>query len=203
MKKIKIAIIGLFLVTIIILMVIALLLNEKYAIKEYRGVIDLTHIEQSLGNTEYYLFEDNKQKYILYKEEEQVHSPSEIEIKSIKIIDKNYNAENKLVLNVDVKTNIVHGTTPQGMFIDGYHTDSRYLILKVNDNCSGLIVNGKEYSEFKGAIVFNEEKRGYINGKGILTIPIEYDIISEFENYYYDETIKDRVNIDYNQYLQI
>lgn len=205
MKNIKITLIVLSVITAIIILAILLLLNNKYAINEYHGNIDLIYIKQSLENTEYYLFEDNKQKYILYKEEEQVNSPSEIEIKSVKIINKNYNNENKLILNVDVKKNIINKTTPEGMFIDGYHTDSRYLILKVADNCTGLIVNGKEYSKFKGAIVWAgaERKKGYVNSEGNLTIPMEYDLISEFENYYYDQTLKDRLYIDYSQYLQI
>lgn len=53
--------------------------------------------------------------------------------------------------------------------------------------------------------VYNTEtcKYGYMDSNNILTIPIEYDKITELENTYYDDIKKENVNIDYSEYLEI
>lgn len=197
---------------IIILLFILILVLGIFVFKtsdvqenEYTGTMDLENMKQALSDNEYYIFEDNDQKYILFKIVESVYVPDEIVIESADIINKDYNDDNKLDVTIDVKTNITRRQISQAMSSDGKTKDSRYFTLKIDNECTGLVVNGEEYSKFTGGIVHSTStnKYGYINEEGKLTLPVEYDNISELENYYYNEQTNEEVEIDYSNYLKI
>ena len=198
-------------IVIILLVVVgllAVLLTMNTAVEcEYNGEMDLSYVKQTIDNNEFYLFEDDNQKYILYKEEVTTNSPNDIKIKSINIIKNNYNLENELILQVNVTEDITYVKEPEGISTDGISSDSRFIIMKVKENCSGLIVNGTKYNKYDGGIIFDIEtlpiKYGYVDSNGSLAIPIEYDEITELENSYYDDIKNTYVDIDYSDYLEI
>lgn len=195
----------LIVVVAVIITIILVINNGKKTVNEYDIKKDLTYIKQSINNNEYYLFEDNNQKYIIYKEEASIE-PGSVNIKSVDIKRKEYNEKNQLVLDVDVDIDAhLIDYSELEYSVDGINKDSEYLIIKVKENCSGLIVNDKEYTKFQGNITYHEEynkrKYGFIDENGNITIPIEYDNIRELENDYYDPIKKEQVDIDYNNYL--
>lgn len=146
-KKIWILII----IVIVIIIGILLLIPNKEDSKKGSGIEkDLTAIKQSIrGNKEYYIFEDNNEKYVLVKLEVSTYSPDEIKIKTFKVKNKSYNTENQLELSIDIEKEIIDKDVPAGMSIDGINKDFRYLITKVKKDCTGVIVNNEQYVEYK------------------------------------------------------
>ena len=183
-KKIIILVFLIILVTIIVL---SLILSKNKTINEYAGGKDLTTIKQTMKpNKDYYLFEDNNKKYVFFITEVSCYSPDNIEIKSIDIKSKEYNEENKLIIEMDINTKTIKGTTPDGMIIDGSDKDSRDIILEVDKNFKGLIVNGTEYTKYSGGIIYNNQtnKYGYVDSIGNIVLPIEYKKIEHFDEDY-------------------
>ena len=205
-KTISVIIILLLLLVIIIgFMVYGINRNNNMQENEYTGTIDLEYIKQTISENEYYTFEDGGQKYILFKIVESVFVPDEIVIESAEITNKEYTEENVLILNIDVKTDITRGYLGEGLKADGKTKDNRFFTLKINNDFTGLIVNDEEYTKFQGGIIHesSSDKYGYINADGNISIPLEYDNISELDDLYYDEETDAQLEIDYSNYLRL
>ena len=200
---------GIIIIILILLIAIVIGLisfnNNDIQENEYQGAIDLEYVKQVISENEYYEFEDNGEKYILFKIVESVYVPDSILIESAEILNKEYSEDNKLNVNIDVRTDITRGQSGTKLPEGGKTKDSRYFTLKIEDSFTGLNVNNEEYNRFSGGIVqdASTEKYGYINGEGVITIPVEYDEITEFENHYYNEETDEQIEIDYNNYLKI
>lgn len=204
MKKTrKIIFIILIVLVLLVIGVIFLITKRNNVSNEYKGSKNFDYIENSIDNGEYFEFEEDNQRYILFKIIEGVYAPDSIKIESAKIIDRKYE-NNVLYLNIDIKTNIKEGIVPNDMCIDGYNTDSRTFILKVDSKFNGLVINGTEYSLLSDKIVMNDNKKyGYIDENGNLTIPVEYDGLFEIKttNIFDDET-NEYVEADFSNYLR-
>ena len=186
MKK-KFIIMGSSICILIIGIIFFIINNNSELYSEYKGIKNLSVIETSISEKEYFEFEENGQKYILFKIIEGVYAPSSIKLETAKIKKRRY-ANNVLYLNINIKTNVKTHSVPDGTIIDGYNIDSKTFVIKVNDNFKGLNINGIEYSLLTDKIIGTSEfvhlgdndKFGYIdkNGKFTVDIVAEISIIS-------------------------
>lgn len=181
--------------------------NELNELNEYNGTMNFDIIEASLGNNEYFQFEENGQKYIMFKIIEGIYSPSTIEIESATITKRKYK-NNMLYLDINIDTNTETYSVPKGMIIDGYNTDSKTFIIKVNDNFKGLIINDKEYSLLSNKVIgtskgySHSDKCGYIDENGNLSVPVEYDgLFGINTKEIFDDEKNEYVDVDFSNYL--
>lgn len=202
-KKISIVLTINIILIILIIGLIAIIKNRHIAINEYKGNKKFNIIENNIEDKEYYEFEENNQKYILFKIIEGVYAPGSIKIKSARIIKKAY-YNNKLYLDIDIKTEEKQRSIQDGINIDGYNTDYKIFILKVDSRFNGLVINGNEYSMLSDKIVEgNNEKYGYVDETGSLTIPIEYDGLYKIKTTkIFDDVTNDYVDADFSNYLR-
>ena len=179
--------------------------NSKTEINEYKGEKDLSYIEQIIDNNEYYMFEDEGQKYILFKMSESVYKPQKIEIKSAKIYNKRYNENKELQVSISLETETTKQEQEPSNETTIFNEASMFFIQKVNTDCTGIIVNNIKYKSFEGGIVKNEEtqKYGYVDNQGNLIIPTDYTSIVEMDDSYYNVETNSESDIDYSNYLKI
>lgn len=210
MKK-KFIIMGSSICILIIGIIVFIINNNSELYSEYKGIKNLSVIETSISEKEYFEFEENGQKYILFKIIEGVYAPSSIKIETAKIKKRRY-ANNVLYLNINIKTNVKTHSVPDGTIIDGYNIDSKTFVIKVNDNFKGLNINGIEYSLLTDKIIGTSEfvhlgdndKFGYIDKNGNLTIPVEYDGLFEIKTTkIFDDDKNDYVEADFSNYFRV
>lgn len=192
------------LVLILLAIIFYFVFDNTNEVNEYTGDIDLSYVEQTISDNEYYLFEDNGQKYILFKMTAEAYTDL-VKIESASIYNKSYNDNNQLELNINLNTDKYRDSSGNAVVLYARHTDSMFFIQKVEDNCTGLIVNDTEYTKYSGGIIQDEEtqKYGYLDSNGNIVIPIEYTKIAEMDDTYYDEISEEEVSVDYSNYLII
>lgn len=201
-RKILLIILGVLIVLAIIFCFV--FGNTKLQINEYNGTKDLEFVKQIIEDNEYYMFEDNGQKYILFKMSKEVYKPQKVEIKSAKIYTKSYTEDRKLSMNVNIEADTTKQNGEPTNDISIFNEDSIFFVQKINSDCSGLIVNNIEYVKFKGGIVtdMKTQKVGYIDSDNNMIIPTEYSNIEEMDNSYYDVQANNKAQIDYTNYLK-
>lgn len=183
-KRIKIPII---LVIILVLLILAIISNFIFDFggteaNEYTGEKDLSYIEKALSDSEYYIFNDNGKKYIAFTMTEEAYGNA-IKIDSVRIYNKKYSDTN--ILSLDVSLNTTSYNDPNSTKIR--NTDTILIVQEVEENCSGLIVNDKEYKLFSGGIVEDSSGYGYVNQDGDIVIPTEYTSIDKIKLEYFSE----------------
>lgn len=198
------------LIILAVLLVLAIIFyflfgTSKTETNEYKGTKDLEYIEQIMKDNEYYMFEEEGQKYILFQLETSVYKPQKIEIKSANIYGKSYTEDKKLELNINLETETTRQEQYNSNSLTVFNKDSMLFIQKVNTDCSGLIVNNIEYKKFEGGIIKNNEtqKLGYIDSEGNIIIPTEYSNIEKMDDSYYNTETNNESKIDYSNYLKI
>lgn len=179
--------------------------NAKQEPNEYTGTKDLQYVEQIIADNEYFMFDDNGQKYVLFKLTQTVYEPQTIEILSARIYNKSYTEDRKFEVNINLDTEITKHTQDDSNDITIFNEDSMIFIQKVEPDCTGLIVNNIEYKAFEGGIVENREtqKYGYIDANGNFLIPTEYSKIEKMDNTYYSTVSNSEEKIDYSNYLKV
>lgn len=179
--------------------------NTKPQINEYNGTKDLEFVKQIIEDNEYYMFEDGGQKYILFKMSKEAYKPQKVEIKSAKIHTKSYTEDKKLSINVSVEADITKQDEETTNDINIFNEDSIFLVQKISNDCTGLVVNNIEYIKFEGGKVTDKEtqKVGYIDSNSNMIIPTEYSNIEEMNDSYYNVQSNSKEQIDYTNYLKI
>lgn len=204
MKKSKKRIFILLIVLVLITLGIIILINlMNDTISEYTGNKKLDFIKNSIKANEFFEFEENNQKYILFKIIRGVYAPDSIKIKSARITNKKY-YDDALYLRMNVKTSIKKGYVPNDVFIDGYSEDSRTFIIKVKPNFNILFVNDIQYSLLSDRIVVDDNKKyGYIDKYGNLIIPVEYNGLFEIGTIeIFDDVTRTYNRADFSNYFR-
>ena len=177
-KRMKIILLVGILLIILVAISVFLYFRHTSIYSEYKGSIDLSVIERNLENKEYYEFEDNGKKYIMFKVIEGVYAPSNLTIISADITESSY-SNNTLYLTIDIETYIEEIEATPDLIIDGFNSDSKLFTMEVEDNFNGLVINNESYSLISNKIIrkntSEETKYGYIGENGEITIPLEYD----------------------------
>lgn len=205
-KKMKIILLVGILLIILVAISVFLYFRHTSIYSEYKGSLDLSVIERNLENKEYYEFEDNGKKYIMFKVIEGVYAPSNLTITSADITESSY-SNNTLYLTIDIETYIEEIEATPDLIIDGFNSDSKLFTMEVEDNFNGLVINNESYSLISNKIIrkntSEETKYGYIGENGEITIPIEYDNLYEIDvKEVYDDDINDYIEADFSNYLR-
>ena len=205
-KKMKIILLVGILLIILVAISVFLYFRHTSIYSEYKGSLDLSVIERNLENKEYYEFEDNGKKYIMFKVIEGVYAPSNLTIISADITESSY-SNNTLYLTIDIETYIEEIEATPDLIIDGFNSDSKLFTMEVEDNFNGLVINNESYSLISNKIIrkntSEETKYGYIGENGEITIPLEYDNLYEIDvKEVYDDDINDYIEADFSNYLR-
>ena len=205
-KKMKIILLVGILLIILVAISVFLYFRHTSIYSEYKGSLDLSVIERNLENKEYYEFEDNGKKYIMFKVIEGVYAPSNLTITSADITESSY-SNNTLYLTIDIETYIEEIEATPDLIIDGFNSDSKLFTMEVEDNFNGLVINNESYSLISNKIIrkntSEETKYGYIGENGEITIPIEYDNLYEIDvKEVYDDDINNYIEADFSNYLR-
>ena len=205
-KKMKIILLVGILLIILVAISVFLYFRHTSIYSEYKGSLDLSVIERNLENKEYYEFEDNGKKYIMFKVIEGVYAPSNLTITSADITESSY-SNNTLYLTIDIETYIEEIEATPDLIIDGFNSDSKLFTMEVEDNFNGLVINNESYSLISNKIIrkntSEETKYGYIGENGEITIPLEYDNLYEIDvKEVYDDDINDYIEADFSNYLR-
>lgn len=205
-KRMKIILLVGILLIILVAISVFLYFRHTSIYSEYKGSLDLSVIERNLENKEYYEFEDNGKKYIMFKVIEGVYAPSNLTIISADITESSY-SNNTLYLTIDIETYIEEIEATPDLIIDGFNSDSKLFTMEVEDNFNGLVINNESYSLISNKIIrkntSEETKYGYIGENGEITIPLEYDNLYEIDvKEVYDDDINDYIEADFSNYLR-
>ena len=205
-KRMKIILLVGILLIILVAISVFLYFRHTSIYSEYKGSLDLSVIERNLENKEYYEFEDNGKKYIMFKIIEGVYAPSNLTITSADITESSY-SNNTLYLTIDIETYIEEIEATPDLIIDGFNSDSKLFTMEVEDNFNGLVINNESYSLISNKIIrkntSEETKYGYIGENGEITIPLEYDNLYEIDvKEVYDDDINDYIEADFSNYLR-
>ena len=205
-KKMKIILLVGILLIILVAISVFLYFRHTSIYSEYKGSLDLSVIERNLENKEYYEFEDNGKKYIMFKVIEGVYAPSNLTITSADITESSY-SNNTLYLTIDIETYIEEIEATPDLIIDGFNSDSKLFTMEVEDNFNGLVINNESYSLISNKIIrkntSEETKYGYIGENGEITIPLEYDNLYEIDvKEVYDDDINNYIEADFSNYLR-
>ena len=125
-RKILLIILGVLIVLAIIFCFV--FGNTKLQINEYNGTKDLEFVKQIIEDNEYYMFEDNGQKYILFKMSKEVYKQQKVEIKSAKIYTKSYTEDRKLSMNVNIEADTTKQNGEPTNDISIFNEDSIFFV---------------------------------------------------------------------------
>lgn len=195
------------LLALIVLIIIFYIIfgNDGSKANEYTGDKDLHLVEEMISDNEYYIFEDNGQKYVLFKMSKSAYAPQKIEIDSAYIYNESYSDNKKLNLKITLNTKTTNGQMENGQKVGSVNSDTMLFIQEIENDCTGLIVNDAEYKQFQGGVIKDDatQKYGFINTNGEAVLKTEYTSIDELEDTYYNDETEKSEKIDYSNYMLI
>ena len=224
MKKVILFLVGLVFILLVILGVVLFELGNKQVMPEDNENVentnvvekeesennentieedaDLESIKKVLGKNEFFEYELNDKKHILFKIEKSVYLPKQIKIDDAKIVSQDYDG-NILKLKMDIKTTETTKEVDANVIIDGIDIDKRFFDIEVEDKFEGLVVDDEEYKSFKGGIVSEDDEFGYVNSEGKFIFELgKYKFSTLPEKVYSDEKNK-VISVDNSKYLKI
>lgn len=204
-KRRNILLIILLVLIVLIIIFYIIFGNNGSKVNEYTGNKDLHLVEEMISDNEYYMFEDNGQKYMLFKMSKSAYAPQRIEIDSAYIYNESYSDDKKLNLKITLNTKTTNGQMENGQKVGSVNTDAMLFIQEIENDCTGLIINDVEYKQFQGGVIKDDatQKYGFINTNGEAVLKTEYTSINELEDTYYNEEKDKNEKIDYSNYMMI